>query len=54
MVFPMAICGSRVQWGERSGLINGHSIRQEERNEMLYLTTHSTHFIYGYMVSDIW
>ena len=22
--------------------------------EMLYLTTHSTHFIYGYMASDIW
>ena len=21
---------------------------------MLYLTTHSTHFIYGYMESDIW
>ena len=26
-------------WGER---------------EMIYLTTHSTHFIYGYMASDIW
>ena len=24
----------------------------EERK--MYLTTHSTHFIYGYMVSDIW
>ena len=23
------------------------------RKEMFYLTTHSTHFIYGYMVSDI-
>ena len=22
--------------------------------EMFYLTTHSTHFIYGYMVLDIW
>ena len=22
--------------------------------EMIYLTTHSTHFIYGYMASDIW
>ena len=26
----------------------------EGRNEMFYLTTHSTHFIYGYMTSDIW
>ena len=28
--------------------------RKEERNEMFYLTTHSTHFIYGYMASDTW
>ena len=28
--------------------------RKEGRQEMFYLTTHSTHFIYGYMVSDIW
>ena len=27
---------------------------QEGRKEVFYLTTHSTHFIYGYMVSDIW
>ena len=26
----------------------------EERKEMFYLTTHSTHFIYGYIASDIW
>ena len=26
----------------------------EGRKEMLYLTTHSTHFIYSYMASDIW
>ena len=24
------------------------------RKEMFYLSTHSTHFIYGYMASDIW
>ena len=24
------------------------------RKEMFYLTTHSTHFSYGYMASDIW
>ena len=27
---------------------------REGRKEMFYLTTHSTHFIYGYMESDIW
>ena len=27
-----------------------HNLHQE----MLYLTMHSTHFIYGYMVSGIW
>ena len=26
----------------------------EERKELFYLTTHSTHFIYGYMASHIW
>ena len=26
----------------------------EGRKEMFYLTTHSTHFIYGYLASDIW
>ena len=30
-----------------------HRCRTRER-EMFYLTTHSTHFIYGYMASDIW
>ena len=29
------------------------SLRERER-KMFYLTTHSTHFIYGYMASDIW
>ena len=28
--------------------------RRKEGKEMFYLTTHSTHFIYGYMASDIW
>ena len=27
---------------------------KEGREEMFYLMTHSTHFIYGYMASDIW
>ena len=29
-------------------------LAMEGRKEMFYLTTHSTHFIYGYMASDIW
>ena len=29
-------------------------VRKEREREMFYLTTHSTHFIYGYMASDIW
>ena len=31
-----------------------HLVTNEREREMFYLTTHSTHFIYGYMVSDIW
>ena len=27
---------------------------REREREMFYLTTHSTHFIYGYMAPDIW
>ena len=30
------------------------AIRASERERNFYLTTHSTHFIYGYMASDIW
>ena len=29
-------------------------VRYMERRECFILTTHSTHFIDGYMVSDIW
>ena len=28
--------------------------KKEGRKEMFYLTTLSTHFIYGYMASGIW
>ena len=42
-------------------LLKEHRERERERErerdrerEMFYLTTHSTHFIYGYMASDIW
>ena len=33
-----------------------HEFKQGKdiEREMFYLTTHSTHFIYGYMASDIW
>ena len=31
-----------------------HEERSEREREMFYLTTHSTHFTYGYMASDIW
>ena len=30
------------------------TFKAEGRKEMFYLTTHSTHFVYGYMASDIW
>ena len=34
--------------------IIAHPATFHNRIEMFYLTTHSTHFIYGYMASDIW
>ena len=33
-------------------LVRRSMLQKEE--EMFSLTTHSTHFIYGYMASDIW
>ena len=35
---------------------SGQPVRSRDirEREMFYLTTHSTHFIYGYMASDIW
>ena len=37
----------------RADLSNRTHLKPGER-EMFYLTTHSTHFINGYMASDIW
>ena len=34
--------------------LQGLQLLLERRKEMFYLTTHSTHFIYSYMASDIW
>ena len=35
-------------------MVKDHSDSEKGRKEMFYLTMHSTHFIYGYMASDIW
>ena len=38
-----------------SVILGGYSTSGHKgKKEMFYLTTHSTHFIYGYMASDIW
>ena len=37
--------------GARLTKIDNNNIYEEE---VFYLTTHSTHFIYGYMASDLW
>ena len=41
-----------------SATVPSRPVKKKKRfwatKEMLYLTTHSTHFIYGYMASDIW
>ena len=41
-------------WPDTSLTQTIDNIRLEGRKEMFYLTTHSTHFIYGYMASHIW
>ena len=44
-------CGGARHWNS-TGNNTGQNTSVER--EMFYLTTHSTHFIYGYMASDIW
>ena len=40
---------------KRGKIISGVPLQNVQgRREMFYLTKHSTHFIYGYMASDIW
>ena len=34
-------------------LVANQFTKKEGRKEMFYLTTHSTHFIYGYMASNL-
>ena len=41
-------------YGVRKQLTEHTLPERKERKQMLYLTTHSTHFIYGYRASDIW
>ena len=38
----------------RRALLLLKQCEREGKKEMFYLTMHSTHFIYGYMASDIW
>ena len=39
---------------ERESCMEKFLRRKRGEREMFYLTTHSTHFIDGYMASDIW
>ena len=34
--------------------VTAKTAERRKGKEVFYLMTHSTHFIYGYMVSDIW
>ena len=40
-------------YGVRS-VVKEHPDSERRKKEMFNLTTHSTHFIYRYMASDIW
>ena len=46
--FEKELSQSRVKIEEMITVLN------DGEREMFYLTTQSTHFIYGYMASDIW
>ena len=42
----------RGQQGGGRGVFRNMSSKKEGRKEVYYLMTHSTHFIYGYVVTD--
>ena len=46
----------KMQFGRLQFKIISHVARRQSvrLKEIFYLTTHSAHFIYGYMASDIW
>ena len=48
------VTGTHLTYLDRVANTASWSILVRERKEVFYLTTHSTHFIYGYMTSDIW
>ena len=53
--FRASCCSARLSWVHVSAFAGSCPGQVLTRmNEMFYLTTHSTHFIYGYMASDIW
>ena len=59
IVYHMSICHTyslRNQTSDMWTIVTTleYKAQLEGRKEMFYLTTHSTHFIYGYMASDIW
>ena len=52
MKFPLATVCRSTLYQQCYVIVLPLSI--EGRKEMIYLTTHLIHFIYDYMVSDIW
>ena len=46
-------CMTIPQYSFVWGMLAVWRVRERQR-KVFYLTTHSTHFIYGYMASDIW
>ena len=51
--WPRSGCTGSAQPAQRAPS-EGVQTYTTRETEMFYLTTHSTHFIYGYMASDIW
>ena len=53
----VVICGKISKWLPSPVvklLYSPFPYEKKGRKEMFYLTTHSTHFIYGYTASNIW
>ena len=52
--FVIAIQNDHMLLDKQANKPTSNNTNKKKGKEMFYLTTHSTHFIYGYMASDIW
>ena len=52
--YDFMIIFTGLKTNSTASVLNQIQTKLKQRKELFYLTMHSTHFVYGYMASDIW